>query len=192
MSYKNLKDRRKRYAYIKTLTPEEQEHVRVEYHKRVAERKAYAPAVKECKLKRKCLRKELAWRRRSNRRKLWIKTEHGRAIRKAIKKRYNKKNPHIKNKSPSDRAIRAVIDTRKRALHKEMTDFDRFVYKEAYRLRILREKIFNFSWHIDHTIPISKGGTNAYDNIEVVPAIWNMDKSNKHSNRFWGISDDLP
>jgi hypothetical protein len=60
MPYKSLEDRRKRYAYLKTLTLEEQERVRVEYHKRVAERKSYAQAVKECKRKRKCLRKECA------------------------------------------------------------------------------------------------------------------------------------
>jgi hypothetical protein len=82
--------------------------------------------------------------------------------------------------------MRAVRKTKKRTLDKIMTDFDRFVYKEAYKLRIMREKTFNNFWHIDHTIPISKGGTNAYDNIEVVPAIWNMDKSNKHTNKYWG------
>jgi hypothetical protein len=165
MPYKSLEDRRKRYAYIKTLTPEEQEHDRVEYHKRVAERKSYAQAVKECKRKRKCLRKELAWRRRSNRRKLWGKTPKGRALRKAIK---------------------AVVVAKKRTLDKIMTEFDKFAYKEAYKLRIMREKTFNNFWHIDHTIPVSKGGTNAYDNIEVVPAIWNIVKSNNHSDRFLG------
>lgn len=151
----------------------------------------------------------MAWFRRKMRKKAYLKTEKGRAIRKAIKKRYLQNNPHAreakkawkrkwsktekgreaqrrKNQSPSQRAIMAVKDARKRALEKNMTDFDRFVFKEAYLLKLLRKKLFNTVWHIDHTIPISKGGTNAYNNIEVVPAKWNLDKSNNHTNRFFG------
>lgn len=209
MPYKSLDRRRERQQYLRSLTPEQREQARIEFRKRVEEKKAYAQAVKECRLKRRCLKKEMAWFRRKMRKKAYLKTEKGRAIRRAIKKRYIQNNPHAKearkawrrkwdktekgreaqrrkNRSLSQRSLLALKDARKRALEKEMTDFDKFVFKEAYALKQLRKETLNTLWHIDHTIPISKGGTNAYNNIEVVPAKWNLDKSNNHTNRFFG------
>ena len=209
MPYKSLERRRVRQRYLRSLTPEERERVKEEFYIRVAERKAYAQAVKECKLKRRCLKKEMAWFRRKMRKKAYYKTEKGRAIRKAIKKRYLKNNPHAreakrewkkkwlktekgreaqrrKNQSPSQKAMIAARKAKKRVLDKTMTDFDKFVYQEAYLLKQMRRELLGTEWHIDHTIPISKGGTNAYNNIEVVPAKWNLDKSNLHTYRFFG------
>jgi hypothetical protein len=79
----------------------------------------------------------------------------------------------------------AARKAKKRVLDKTMTDFDKFVHKEAYLLKQMRRKLLGTEWHIDHTVPISRGGTNEYINIEVVPAKWNLDKSNKHSERFF-------
>lgn len=212
MPYKSLEQRRKRYLYLKGLTPEEREEERLRFHRTVAERKAYAQAVKECKLKRRCLKKEMAWFRKKMRKKAYFKTEKGRAIRKAAKKRYMATNPHAKkakqawkkrwlktekgreaqrrkNRSLAQRALNAVRKAKKRALEKVMSDLDKFVYKEAYELKQLRKETLGTSWHIDHTIPISKGGTNAYNNIEVVPAKWNLDKSNYHTHRFFGCEE---
>jgi 5-methylcytosine-specific restriction endonuclease McrA len=208
MPYKSLERRRIRQRYLRSLTPEEKEQVRVEFYIRVAERKAYAQAVKECRLKRRCLKKEMAWFRRKMRKKAYFKTEKGKALRNAVKKRYAQQ-PHVKKakaewkkrwfktekgkeaqrrkyKTPSSRASNAVRKAQKRALEKLMSDFDKFVYKEAYLLRVMREEQFGISWHIDHTIPISKGGTNAYNNLEVVPAKWNLDKSNHHTEKYFG------
>ena len=209
MPYKSLEQRRVRQRYLRSLSPEEREQVKKEFYIKVAERKAYAQAVKECRLKRRCLKKEMAWFRRKMRKKAYLKTEKGKAIRKAIKKRYDQNNPNAKkakiewkkrwyktekgkaaqrrrNSSPSHRALNAMKKSQKRALQKLMSDFDKFVYKEAYGLRVMREKQFGTSWHIDHTIPISKGGTNEYINIEVVPAKWNLDKSNRHTEKYFG------
>lgn len=208
MPYKSLERRQERRQYLRSLTPEQREQARIEFRKRVEEKKAYAQAVKECRLKRRCLKKEMAWFRRKMRKKAYLKTEKGRAIRRAIKKRYIQNNPHAKearkvwrrrwdktekgreaqrrkNRSLSQRSLLALKDARKRALEKEMTDFDKFVFKEAYALKQLRKETLNTLWHIDHTIPISKGGTNAYNNIEVVPARWNLDKSNRHTEKFF-------
>ena len=208
MPYKSLEQRRVRQRYLRSLTPEEKELIRVEFHIRVAERKAYAQAVKECRLKRRCLKKEMAWFRRKMRKKAYFKTEKGKAIRKAVKKRYDQNNPNAKkakiewkkrwyktekgkaaqrrkNQSSSQKAMIAARKAKKRVLDKTMTDFDKFVYKEAYLLKQMRRELLRAEWHIDHTIPISKGGTNEYINIEVVPAKWNLDKSNRHSERFF-------
>jgi hypothetical protein len=205
MPYKDLATRRERRKFLNQFTLEEKEILK---QKKRMETQLILIAVKESKAKRKCLRKEFAWRRRNIRKKAYIKTEKGRALRRAIIKRYLQNNPlarktkqewkkrwnktekgkeaqQRKNRTPSQRALIAIKDARKRAIEKNMTDFDKFVLKEAHLLRILREELFNTRWHVDHTIPISIGGTNVYNNIEVVPAKWNLNKSNKHSERYF-------
>lgn len=213
MPYKSLERRRERYKYFMSLSCEEREKIWEDRKKNIADRKLYIQAVKECKLKRRCLKKEMAWFRRKMRKKAYAKTEKGKAIRNAIKKRYLKNNPHAreakrrwrrkwlktekgreaqrrKNQSASQKAMIAARKAKKRVLDKTMTDFDKFVYQEAYLLKQMRRKLLGTEWHIDHTIPISKGGTNAYNNIEVVPAKWNLDKSNLHTYRFFGESHE--
>jgi hypothetical protein len=205
MPYKSLERRRERQKFLRQFTSEEKQALKKEKQR---ETQLILIAVKESKTKRKCLRKELAWRRRNLRKKAYFKTEKGRALRRAISKRYLQNNPHAreakrewkkrwfktekgreaqrkKNRTLSHLACKAVKKAKERALEKEMTDFDKFVYKEAFKLRLFREELFGTKWHIDHTIPISIGGTNAYNNIEVVPAKWNLDKSNKHSERYF-------
>lgn len=74
--------------------------------------------------------------------------------------------------------------TRKRVIGIEMSEFDVFVLEEAISLAKLRSKISNFSWHVDHIIPISRGGTNHFSNLQVVPGRWNQSKGTKHTKFF--------
>lgn len=79
-----------------------------------------------------------------------------------------------------------VYSARKRSVSYKLTELDRFVLIEAVTLARVREVLTNFDWHVDHIVPISKSGTNGYDNIQVVPAIWNRQKSNKHTDKYFG------
>jgi CRISPR/Cas system Type II protein with McrA/HNH and RuvC-like nuclease domain len=73
----------------------------------------------------------------------------------------------------------------RRTGEKTLDEFDFLVLKEAVHLTRLRNKLCGGKWHVDHIIPISKGGPCSHDNLQVVPASWNQSKSNKHTNRFF-------
>lgn len=68
----------------------------------------------------------------------------------------------------------------------EMSDAEKENYANLVAIRDEATALFGYAWHIDHTIPLSKGGTNAIDNLEVVPALWNEAKNNRNSDSFWG------
>ena len=91
-------------------------------------------------------------------------------------------------KSKKGKLYRAVARIKRRALKKNLTELDQFCLKEAYRLCKLREKQTNLKWEIDHIVPVSKGGTNKYYNIQVVPAVWNRRKYNTNTDKFFGAT----
>jgi len=113
--------------------------------------------------------------------KAYRDSEEGRKKELARHSRYRKteKGKHL------NRRITARLKHLRRTLEKEMTPLDVFTFDEAYHIRVKREKLFGFKWNIDHIIPVTKGGTNAYTNIQVVPASWNSRKGNKHTERFF-------
>lgn len=74
----------------------------------------------------------------------------------------------------------------RRAQDRALPAFDFWVLKEAVELARQRETVVGGKWHVDHILPVSKGGSSRHNNIQVVPAEWNRRKSNKHANKFIG------
>ena len=59
---------------------------------------------------------------------------------------------------------------------------NKFYIYEAYELAQLRSKLFGFLWEVDHIIPLVNKqvcGLHVEHNLQVVPAQWNKQKSNK-------------
>jgi len=72
----------------------------------------------------------------------------------------------------------------------DQTEFDKFVFCEALKLRDLRNKTTLIKWNIDHIVPLNHrhacGLHNAF-NLQVVPASWNFKKSNTNMKTFFMI-----
>ncbi len=71
---------------------------------------------------------------------------------------------------------------KKQASAKKPNEFDTFVMQEASDLALLRKRLTNMNWHIDHIEPLVANNVcglhNAF-NIAVVPEVYNRTKSNK-------------
>ena len=58
-----------------------------------------------------------------------------------------------------------------------------WMIKEIYKLAQLRNKHFGFKWHVDHIVPLINNkvsGLHVYQNLQVIPSIVNLRKSNKY------------
>ena len=99
-----------------------------------------------------------------------------------------RKKPHRKDAERlRDRVYSHARRAKARLRPTTLTELDRFVLKEAASLAADREKTTGIKWHIDHIMPLNHkiiSGLNCANNIQVVPAYWNMAKGNRNCNEF--------
>lgn len=79
---------------------------------------------------------------------------------------------------------KAEINHRRRAMEKSAIpdtfgEFDKFVIQEAYEMAKRRFQMTGYKWHVDHMIPLAKGGLHEATNIQVIPAKMNVQKRDK-------------
>ena len=95
----------------------------------------------------------------------------------AAKKKYKIDNPE---------KVRAnCIYRRVSKMHRTpawLTADDHWLIEQAYELAVVRTKIFGFSWHVDHVIPLQGrlvSGLHVPTNLQVIPAVENIRKANR-------------
>jgi hypothetical protein len=129
---------------------------RVAYHKKRKARESYR---RNKESKAKSTRK-------------WV--ENNRVRLREAKRKYYKENKHI-----------FVLSQLRRKYELLLADEDKPMVREIYQHRERLNSIFGEgTFHVDHTIPVSKGGEHSPANLQVVPAKWNLEKHNQHSNRW--------
>ena len=93
-------------------------------------------------------------------------------------KKWSKKNP-IKVLAYS----RISHTKRQMRYPKWLTKDDHWMIEQAYELAALRTKMFGFSWHVDHIVPLQGelvSGLHTPYNLQVIPGMENMRKANNY------------
>ncbi len=70
-------------------------------------------------------------------------------------------------------------EIKRHAIPKWYSDFDDFVLQEMFELAEIRKEETGIEWHVDHMIPLSKGGLHWHMNWQLIPAAMNLEKHNK-------------
>ncbi len=66
----------------------------------------------------------------------------------------------------------------------ELTEKEEGLIKQFYEYRIRLQDKLGIPFHVDHIVPLSKGGLHHPSNLQVVPASWNRSKHNRHTERW--------
>jgi len=112
-------------------------------------------------------------------------------------KLWRKKNPTkykenlenwIKENPDKYKLITAKGNSKRRAAEKnntpDLTHNQKLIIETIYLQRIRLEKRFGLQFHVDHIIPISKGGLHIPSNLQVLPAKLNLQKNSQNSLRW--------
>ena len=92
--------------------------------------------------------------------------------------------------SDARKQVRLRYQLMRRSGEQALSPFDAWVLREAVALARLRKQVCGGEWHVDHIVPVSKGGLCTHDNLQVVPGFWNRTKSNKHTKRFFACAQE--
>jgi hypothetical protein len=107
----------------------------------------------------------------------WRKANPNHEGTKIAKKEYKIRNPH--------KVIAGTAKYRAQKISRTpswLTKDDLWMIEQAYEIAALRTKMFGFSWHVDHVIPLNGdvvSGLHVPTNLQVIPWIENVKKHNK-------------
>lgn len=107
---------------------------------------------------------------------VWSKQNKGKVA--EYKRKWKNDNKHNFVVGDYARRLRS-----KHATPKWTDDFDKFIINEMYSLARLRSNLSNTLWNVDHIVPIMSDvvcGLHCPENLQVIPAKYNIVKSNKY------------
>ena len=107
----------------------------------------------------------------------WRKNNPNHVGVKEAKKQWKKNNP-AKVRANTVKRRAALMQRVPKWLGKE----EHWLVEQAYELAALRTKMFGFSWHVDHVLPLQGtkvSGLHVAENLQVIPGIENVRKANK-------------
>tara|TARA_R100000951_G_scaffold115638_1_gene124377 strand:+ start:151 stop:660 length:510 start_codon:yes stop_codon:yes gene_type:complete len=159
------------------------------------DRKEY---IKEyCKARYQATKEErLAWQKaydEDNKEKIKAYRKANEEKKKAYDKAYYKANKEkrttqkkVWRKSNKDKEC--VSSAKRRALKFRATIYltatDKKEIDNLYKLAQDKTKETETQWHVDHIIPLTKGGLHKPTNLQVVPASWNISKGNRSEDKY--------
>lgn len=97
---------------------------------------------------------------------------------KTAKAMYKQRNPH---KVRADTVKRRTEKLRRTPAWLTPDDF--WMIEQAYDIATARTKIFGFSWHVDHVLPLQGrlvSGLHTPYNLQVIPGVVNVAKANRY------------
>lgn len=86
------------------------------------------------------------------------------------------------NRGKSNAVKKAYKMAKAQACPPWLTKDEHWLMYEAYELATLRTEVFGFLWHVDHEVPLrgkTVSGLHVPWNLQVIPGVENMSKSNK-------------
>lgn len=152
-------------------------------------RKYYEDNIDLLRHKARVYRESNAENLRNKRELMWKTNKDILAERSRLWRQNNKSYVHARNKSyyasnkEKFRASKAKRRSAKRqAIPLWFSEFDHFAFQQAYELAAERKQETGIEWHVDHMIPLRARkccGLHCADNIQVIPAVMNLEKNNK-------------
>ena len=131
----------------------------------------------------------------TEKRKEWNKVYEKTPKVKAKRAKYRKENPEKTRsrvakylKTDKGKAFNRMACNKRRARMQKasvnLTEYEEGIIKHIYAYAVRVSKKLNITFHVDHIVPISKGGLHHPMNLQVVPAVWNVRKNNRNTERW--------
>jgi len=105
--------------------------------------------------------------------------------RKENRKELLKKKREYQRKNLAAHVARAkAYKYKRKEEYNKLSEKDRNTVSGIYFASQRISKCLGISFHVDHVTPLSKGGKHIPENLQIVPAKWNLSKSNNNNDRF--------
>jgi hypothetical protein len=104
-----------------------------------------------------------------------------------LRRRLNMKKWRANNSTSERARLASLVRARQAGVHKSyssLPEHSKAIVKGIYGASQRVSECLGVPFHVDHIVPVSMGGTHSPENLQIVPAKWNLQKGNRHSGCF--------